>query len=184
MTTSALVSVRAGVVAATAALFASSTAWAQTAAAAPESTASRQDIQITFAAQVGDRPFKCGERYEGVGLNKATILPMIKRLDPTFDTKDHGHANMSEMLKALDAVVEANRRVEVLPAPVEEELKTFAATLAEGTPVSVVRLSARNPWVDGLAALYGGGVVAWAYRRAIALDERRARSFDLSVVHQ
>lgn len=80
MTTSALVSVRAGVVAATAALFVSSSAWAQTAAAAPESTASRQDIQITFAAQVGDRPFKCGERYEGVGLNKATILPQDFRL--------------------------------------------------------------------------------------------------------
>ncbi len=42
-------------------------------------------------------------------VNKATILPMIKRLDPTFDTKDHGHANMSEMLKALDAVVEVRK---------------------------------------------------------------------------
>ena len=28
---------------------------------------------------------------------------MIKRLDPTFDTKDHGHAGFADMLKALDA---------------------------------------------------------------------------------
>ena len=35
-------------------------------------------------------------------VNKATILPMIKRLDPTFDPKDHGHASYTEMVKALD----------------------------------------------------------------------------------
>ena len=34
---------------------------------------------------------------------------MIKRLDPTFDPKDHGHASFSEMLKALDAVVEIKK---------------------------------------------------------------------------
>lgn len=34
---------------------------------------------------------------------------MIKRLDPTFDTKDHGHAGFSEMVKALDAVVEVKK---------------------------------------------------------------------------
>lgn len=31
---------------------------------------------------------------------------MIKRLDPTFDTKDHGHASLADMVKAPDAVVE------------------------------------------------------------------------------
>ena len=34
---------------------------------------------------------------------------MIKRLDPTFDTKDHGHASFTEMVKALDAVVEVKK---------------------------------------------------------------------------
>jgi NYN domain/OST-HTH/LOTUS domain len=42
-------------------------------------------------------------------VNKATVWPMIKRLDPTFDTKEHGHASFSEMLKALDAVVEVRK---------------------------------------------------------------------------
>ena len=34
---------------------------------------------------------------------------MIKRLDPTFDTKEYGHANFSEMVKALDAIVEVRK---------------------------------------------------------------------------
>jgi hypothetical protein len=34
---------------------------------------------------------------------------MIKRLDPTFDTKDHWHASFSDMIKALDAVVEVRK---------------------------------------------------------------------------
>jgi hypothetical protein len=40
-------------------------------------------------------------------------------------------------------------------------LKTFAATLGAGTPVSVVRLSAREPWFDGLAALYCFNASRW-----------------------
>lgn len=39
-------------------------------------------------------------------VNKANVLPMIKRLDPTFDFKEHGFASFSEMFKALDAIVE------------------------------------------------------------------------------
>lgn len=31
---------------------------------------------------------------------------MIKRLDPTFDPKDYGHANFAEMDKAMDAIVD------------------------------------------------------------------------------
>lgn len=42
-------------------------------------------------------------------VKKATIWPMIKRLDSTFATKDHGHASFSEMVKALDAIVEVRR---------------------------------------------------------------------------
>lgn len=39
-------------------------------------------------------------------VNKATIWHMIKRLDPTFDTKDHGFPSFSAMVKALDDLIE------------------------------------------------------------------------------
>jgi len=34
---------------------------------------------------------------------------MFKRLDPTFDTKHHGYANFSAMVKALEALVEIRK---------------------------------------------------------------------------
>ena len=34
---------------------------------------------------------------------------MIKRLDSTFDPKDHGHATFAEMVKSLDEVVELRK---------------------------------------------------------------------------
>ena len=42
-------------------------------------------------------------------VKKAAIWPMIKRLDPTFDTKDYGHAGFAEMIKALDTIVEVRK---------------------------------------------------------------------------
>jgi NYN domain/OST-HTH/LOTUS domain len=42
-------------------------------------------------------------------VNKGSVWPMIKRLDSTFDTKDHGFGSFSEMLKALDAIVEVRK---------------------------------------------------------------------------
>jgi hypothetical protein len=42
-------------------------------------------------------------------VHKASIWPMIKRLDPTFDPKDHGHTSYAEMLKALNSVVETKK---------------------------------------------------------------------------
>ncbi len=42
-------------------------------------------------------------------VNKASTWHMIKRLDPTFDTKDHGHANFAEMVKGLDEIVEVRK---------------------------------------------------------------------------
>ena len=42
-------------------------------------------------------------------VNKGSVWHMIKRLDPTFDTKDHGHASFADMVKALDAVVEVKK---------------------------------------------------------------------------
>ena len=42
-------------------------------------------------------------------VHKANVWPMIKRLDSTFDTKDHGYASFAEMLKALDKVIEIKK---------------------------------------------------------------------------
>jgi uncharacterized LabA/DUF88 family protein len=42
-------------------------------------------------------------------VHKGAIWPMIKRLDSTFDTKEHGHATFSDMMKALNAVVEVKK---------------------------------------------------------------------------
>lgn len=42
-------------------------------------------------------------------VNKATVWHMIKRLDPTFDTKDHGYASFADMVKSLDALVELKK---------------------------------------------------------------------------
>lgn len=42
-------------------------------------------------------------------VNKASVLPMIKRLDPTFDFKDHGYGSFSDMIKALPEVVEVRK---------------------------------------------------------------------------
>lgn len=42
-------------------------------------------------------------------VNKANVWPMIKRLDPTFDLKEHGHTSFGEMLKALDHTIEVRR---------------------------------------------------------------------------
>ena len=42
-------------------------------------------------------------------VNKGSIWHMIKRLDPTFDPKDHGHANFPAMVKALDLLIEVKK---------------------------------------------------------------------------
>jgi hypothetical protein len=34
---------------------------------------------------------------------------MIKRLDATFDPKDHGHANFTKMVKAMESIVKIKR---------------------------------------------------------------------------
>ena len=40
-------------------------------------------------------------------VSEATAWHMIKRLDPTFDTKDQGYASFPEMVQAFDSLVEA-----------------------------------------------------------------------------
>ncbi|QHI97041.1 NYN domain-containing protein [Xylophilus rhododendri] len=42
-------------------------------------------------------------------VNKGSIFHMIKRLDPTFDPKEYGHANFPAMVKALDGIVEVRK---------------------------------------------------------------------------
>ena len=42
-------------------------------------------------------------------VNKGSIWHMIKRLDPTFDTKDHGYASFSAMVKSFDSLVEIRK---------------------------------------------------------------------------
>ena len=42
-------------------------------------------------------------------VNKGSIWHMIKRLDPTFDPKEHGYANFPAMVKALDSVLEVKK---------------------------------------------------------------------------
>ena len=42
-------------------------------------------------------------------VQKARVWPMMKRLDSTFDLKDHGYGSFSEMLKAMDAVIEVKK---------------------------------------------------------------------------
>lgn len=50
-----------------------------------------------------------GEKKGDVWVNKAEIWPMIKRLDPTFDLKEHGHTSFSAMVKSLDELVEVQK---------------------------------------------------------------------------
>ena len=49
------------------------------------------------------------EKHGDAWVNKAEILPMVRRLDPTFDPAEHGYATFSGMLKALDGVVEVRK---------------------------------------------------------------------------
>ena len=69
--------------------------------------------------------------------------------------------DQSPEISALDAFVEEHRRSEAVSMPIEEAMKGVAATLSAGTPVSVARLSARNPWIEDLAALYCFNASRW-----------------------
>ena len=62
------------------------------------------------AADVLERAIRLLAESKGdAWVNEAGVWPMIKRLDPSFDPKDHGHASFAEMLEALDAVVEVRK---------------------------------------------------------------------------
>ena len=75
---------------------------AQTAPAAPAAPA-----QADSAAEIFRRALRLLSETTGdAWVKKATIGQMIKRLDPTFDPKDHGYANFRAMIKAFDPWVE------------------------------------------------------------------------------
>ncbi len=64
--------------------------------------------------------------------------------------------DQSPEIADLDAAVEANRRVDPVALPLDDELLAEDATVA-----SVVKLTARTPWFDGLAALYSFNTSRW-----------------------
>jgi hypothetical protein len=49
------------------------------------------------------------EKHGDPWVNKAEIWPMIKRLDPTYDYREHGHTSFAAMVKALEAMVEVRK---------------------------------------------------------------------------
>lgn len=70
---------------------------------------------------------------------------------------DHSPENL-----ALATAVEAHRTGSTAKSGVDIDLAAYAATLAEsGDPNSVARLSARRPWLDGVAALYSFNGSRW-----------------------
>ena len=62
------------------------------------------------------------EKKGDAWVNKAEVLPMIKRLDPTFNLKEKGFTSFSAMVKTLDAFVETragqnDQQLRLRPAP-------------------------------------------------------------------
>lgn len=50
-----------------------------------------------------------GETKGDAWVNKGAIWHMIKRLDPTFDTKDYGFVNFPAMVKAMEPLIEIRK---------------------------------------------------------------------------
>lgn len=65
---------------------------------------------VDLAAELLRRAVKLLTETKGdPWVNKGSIWHMIKRLDPTFDPKEHGYANFPAMVKVLDSVVEVKK---------------------------------------------------------------------------
>lgn len=65
---------------------------------------------VNPAAEIFKRAIRLLAETKGdAWVNKGSIWHMIKRLDPTFDTKDYGYASFSAMVKALDTLVEIRK---------------------------------------------------------------------------
>jgi len=66
-----------------------------------------QPVPIDAAAEIFVRALRLLAQSKGdAWVMQAAIWPMIKRLDPTFDPQECGHANFLAMLKAFDSLVE------------------------------------------------------------------------------
>jgi uncharacterized protein (TIGR00288 family) len=66
-----------------------------------------QPSQAEVAADILRRATRLLVQTQGEEwVSQAAVWHMIKRLDSTFDPKEHGHANFLAMLKALDALVD------------------------------------------------------------------------------
>ncbi|MEF7613333.1 NYN domain-containing protein [Aquincola sp. MAHUQ-54] len=86
-------------------------------AAAPTDAAPAADQPPPTAEQVAaatvERAVKLLAETKGdPWVNKAPIFNMVKRLDPTFDPKEFGHATFSAMLKTLEGSMFETRRGE------------------------------------------------------------------------
>jgi hypothetical protein len=75
-------------------------------AGAPPGPPAPPPAPVDIAAELLRRAVKLLAETKGdPWVNKGAIWHMIKRLDPTFDPKEHGYANFPAMVKALDASV-------------------------------------------------------------------------------
>ncbi|CAN7313439.1 NYN domain-containing protein [Variovorax sp. LjRoot84] len=76
----------------------------------PDEAAPIEAPPVNPAADVLKRAIKLLAETKGdPWVNKGSIWHMIKRLDPTFDTKEYGHPNFPAMVKALDDIVEVRK---------------------------------------------------------------------------
>ena len=85
---------------------------------APGADLSQPDLQaltapaepVNPAAEMFKRAIRLLAETKGdAWVSKESIWHMIKRLDPTFDTRDHGYASFSAMVKALDPLIEIRK---------------------------------------------------------------------------
>ncbi len=68
----------------------------------------------------------------------------------------------SPHVTSLDDAVETYRHGTPMPLSPDADAAAFAATLGDGGALaSVVRLTARHPWFDGLAAMYAFDCSRW-----------------------
>lgn len=78
--------------------------------AAPDASPATPAPPVDPAAELLRRAVRLLAESKGdAWVNKASVLPMIKRLDPTFDFKDHGYGSFSDMIKALPEIVEVRK---------------------------------------------------------------------------
>ncbi len=74
---------------------------------APRPIDAAQQLPANPAAEIFKRAIRLlAETHDDAWVSQASIWHMIKRLDSTFDPKEHGYANFLTMVKAFDSMVE------------------------------------------------------------------------------